>query len=199
MLRKIFFLLATIVIFGCSVQQSNVKEEEETMENTKVLFTTNIGEFEVELFDNEAPETVKNFISYVNSGFYKGTIFHRVIPDFMAQGGGYKEDFEQKEGDNPIKNEAANKLKNERGTLAMARTNDPHSATSQFFINFVDNSFLDFVAENPHEWGYAVFGKVTTGMDVVDKMGKIPTGRYQYFSDVPKETIIIEDVKVVEQ
>lgn len=208
MLRKIVLLLALAVLFGCSTQQEQASQETEKqvtkteedaeMKNTKVLLTTNLGEIEIELFDKEAPVTVKNFVSYVKSGFYDGTVFHRVIPDFMAQGGGYTEDFGQKETNETIQNEANNGIKNERGTIAMARTNFPHSASSQFFINLVDNHFLDFVSETPQGWGYAVFGKVTKGMEVVDEMAKVPTGSAAFFrSDVPVTNIIIEKAVVV--
>ncbi|MGE4498073.1 MAG: peptidylprolyl isomerase [Deferribacterales bacterium] len=200
MLRRLIFLLAAVLVFGCSTQKEAEKTEEVGMKNTKVLFSTSLGDFEVELFDKEAPETVKNFTAYVESGFYNGTVFHRVIPDFMAQGGGFTEDFEHKEGSAPIKNEASNGLKNERGTIAMARTNDPHSATSQFFINYVDNHFLDFASETPQGWGYAVFGKVTSGMDVVDKMAEIPTGSGGFFrTDVPQTPIVIKKAEIIKK
>jgi peptidyl-prolyl cis-trans isomerase B (cyclophilin B) len=159
-----------------------------------------MGEIELELFDKEAPITVKNFVAYVKAGHYDGTIFHRVIPDFMAQGGGYTAEFEQKETNETIQNEANNGLKNERGTIAMARTNFPHSASSQFFINLVNNHFLDFVSETPQGWGYAVFGKVTKGMEVVDEMAKIPTSGAAFFrSDVPVTTIVIEKAEVMKK
>lgn len=200
MRHKLIFLLAAVLIFGCGTGKEADKTEEVNMKNTKVLFSTNLGDFEVELFDKEAPETVKNFLSYVESGFYEGTVFHRVIPGFMAQGGGYTEDLEDKDGGEPIRNEASNGLKNERGTIAMARTNNPHSATSQFFINYVDNYFLDYVSETPQGWGYAVFGKVTKGMEVVDEMAKIPTGSSGYFgSDVPQKPIVIKSVKIIKK
>lgn len=200
MLRKLIFLLAAVLVFGCSTQKEADKTEEVEMKNTKVLFSTNLGDFEVELFDKESPETVKNFLGYVKSGFYEGTVFHRIIPGFMAQGGGFTENLEQKEGNAPIKNEASNGIKNERGTIAMARTNDPHSATSQFFINYVDNYFLDYAAETPQGWGYAVFGKVTKGMEIVDAMADVPTGSGGFFrSDVPQTSIVIKKVKVIKK
>ncbi|NVK23356.1 MAG: peptidylprolyl isomerase [Gammaproteobacteria bacterium] len=162
-----------------------------------VVFTTNFGEIKIEVFADEAPKTVANFLEYVNSGFYNGMIFHRVIPGFMIQGGGMLPGMEEKEGNAAIENEANNGLKNERGTLSMARTNDPHSASSQFFINSADNGFLDFKSETPSGWGYAVFAKVVEGMDVVDKISSVDTGSYGFHQDVPKEDIIIEKAEVV--
>lgn len=198
MLRKMVFLLAFTVLFACSSQQKTKTEEVEEMKNTKVLITTNLGQIELELNDKEAPKSVKNFVDYVNAGFYNGTIFHRVIDGFMAQGGGYTADFEDKETNESIDNEANNGLKNVRGTIAMARTNFPHSASSQFFINLVDNHFLDFTSETSQGWGYAVFGKVTKGMEVVDEMAKIPTGSGGFFrSDVPTTNVVIEKAEVI--
>ncbi|QAR32528.1 peptidyl-prolyl cis-trans isomerase [Geovibrio thiophilus] len=200
MLRKLILLLAAVLVFGCSTQKEADKTEEVGMKNTKVLFSTSLGDFEVELYDNESPETVKNFLGYVKSRFYDGTVFHRVIPGFMAQGGGFTEDLEPKEGNAPIKNEASNGIKNERGTIAMARTNDPHSASSQFFINYTDNYFLDYAAETPQGWGYAVFGKVTKGMEIVDAMADVPTGSGGFFrSDVPQTSIVIKKVKMIKK
>lgn len=165
---------------------------------TKVLMTTNKGDIEIELNAEKAPDTVKNFLEYVNSGFYNGTIFHRVIKNFMIQGGGFTADMSQKETYAPIKNEANNGLTNDKGTIAMARTMDPHSATAQFFINLVDNDFLNFKAENAQGWGYAVFGKVTKGLDIVESIGDVETGRVMGMADVPKDTVTIEKVVVVE-
>lgn len=165
---------------------------------SKVLMTTNHGDIEIELYADKAPDTVKNFLEYVNSGFYNGTIFHRVISGFMVQGGGFTADMQQKETYDPIKNEANNGLKNDKGTLAMARTSAPHSASSQFFINLVDNDFLNFKSESPQGWGYAVFGKVTNGMDIVEKIGQVDTGRVMGMGDVPKDTVTIEKAVVVE-
>ena len=159
---------------------------------TRVTLNTNLGDIVIELYNTRAPISVANFVAYVNSGHYKGTIFHRVIPGFMAQGGGFTYALRQKPGLPPILNEADNGLKNKRGTLAMARTNDPHSASTQFFINLANNGFLDHRSKDMKGWGYAVFGKVVKGMDVVDKMARIPTrGRGQFRSDVPTETIEI--------
>jgi len=165
---------------------------------TKVKLTTSLGAVVIQLDTAKAPVTTANFIEYVKSGFYDGTIFHRVIKDFMAQGGGFDTGFEQKSTQAPIKNEADNGLKNKRGTLAMARTNDPHSATAQFFINYKDNSFLDFTSATPSGWGYAVFGEVIEGMDVVDEMAKQPTGNRGMHQDVPKTDIVIEKAEVVQ-
>ena len=163
-----------------------------------VVLTTNFGEIKIELFAEEAPKTVANFIKYVESGFYDGMIFHRVIPGFMVQGGGMLPGMDEKDGDAPIENEANNGLKNDRGTLAMARTMEPHSASSQFFINLVDNGFLNFRSETPDGWGYAVFAKVVEGMEVVDVISKVDTGSYGFHQDVPKDEVIIEKATIVE-
>ncbi len=161
--------------------------------NPKVNVQTNKGLIVIELYPDQAPQSGANFLAYVDAGFYDGTIFHRVIPDFMIQGGGFTADLEKKETRAPIPNEADNGLKNERGTLAMARTNDPHSATAQFFINHKDNAFLDHSGKTPRGWGYAVFGRVTDGMSVVDAIAATPTGGKGMFpKDVPLETIVIE-------
>ncbi|CAG1023062.1 Peptidyl-prolyl cis-trans isomerase B [Patescibacteria group bacterium] len=166
-------------------------------EHSKVKLTTSLGDIVIELNDTQAPITVKNFLTYVNEGFYNGTIFHRIIPDFMAQGGGFDTDFNQKDTHDQIENEADNGLKNVRGSIAMARTNAPHSASSQFFINYKNNAFLDFTGKNASGWGYAVFGQVIEGMDVVDKMADAPTGKRGFHSDVPKTDIIIEKAEVL--
>ena len=163
--------------------------------NPVVIISTSKGDIKVELFKNEAPVTVENFLSYVNDGFYDGTIFHRVIPNFMVQGGGFTPDFAQKPTKAPIKNEANNGLKNDRGTLAMARTQVVDSATSQFFINIVNNDFLN---NGARDFGYAVFGKVIDGMDVVDAIAAVPTSNKGMHGDVPTEDVVIESVKVVE-
>lgn len=157
----------------------------------RVALTTRLGTIILELNAEKAPATVANFLAYVDSGHFVGTTFHRVIPGFMAQGGGMTADMEQKKTMPPIANEADNGLKNVRGSIAMARTGDPHSATSQFFINLKDNSFLDFTAPNPQGYGYAVFGQVVDGMAVVDAMATLPTGRRNGHSDVPAEDVII--------
>ncbi len=163
-----------------------------------ITFHTNFGDIVINTFPDKAPETVKNLLKYCQDGFYNNTIFHRVIDGFMIQGGGFEPGMIQKTTQAAIKNEANNGLKNNRGTLAMARTNDPHSATAQFFINVVDNDFLNFSSESAHGWGYCVFGEVTQGMDIVDKIKKAATTRTRGHEDVPKEDIIIEKVTVVE-
>ena len=164
---------------------------------TKVKFTTTLGEIIIQLNTEKAPVSSANFLTYVNESFYNGTIFHRVIPGFMAQGGGFDTSFNQKAVHAPIKNEADNGLTNSRGTIAMARTNDPNSATAQFFINYKDNSFLNHTSPTPSGWGYAVFGKVIEGMDVVDAMAKQATGNRGGHQDVPKTDIVIEKAEVI--
>ena len=161
-----------------------------------ITLKTTLGDIVIELDYDKAPKTAKNFEEYVKSGFYKGTIFHRVIKGFMVQGGGLTADLSQKETLDPIENEADNGLKNDRGTIAMARTQDPHSATSQFFINTVNNSFLNFRSKDINGWGYCVFGKVVKGMDVVDAIEKSKTTTVAYYQDVPVETIEILDAQV---
>lgn len=166
------------------------------MANTIVKMKTSLGEMTIELDAESAPISVKNFLDYVNDGYYDGTIFHRVIKGFMIQGGGMTRDMQSKSNNDPIVNEASNGLKNKRGTLAMARTNDPDSATSQFFINHADNDFLDYRGPQPDKIGYAVFGKVTEGMDVVDKIAAVKTGRKGHYDDVPASPVEIVSVKV---
>ena len=158
-----------------------------------VTIKTNFGDISIELMEKEAPITTKNFLDYVKSGFYKNTLFHRVIPGFMIQGGGMDCDFVQKKTNAPIKNEATNQVSNKRGTIAMARTGVVDSATSQFFINLVDNDFLDFKAPTPQYFGYCVFGKVVSGMEVVDKIAAVATGSRGMHRDVPVENVIILD------
>ena len=164
-----------------------------------ILMTTTVGPMTLELDTDSAPKTVENFLSYVASGHYDGTIFHRVIDNFMIQGGGFSTDMEQKSTQAPIENEANNGLKNARGTIAMARTQDPHSATAQFFINVSENDFLNHTGENMQGWGYAVFGKVTEGEDVLDKIRGVQTGNQGGHQDVPLEPIILESVTVVSE
>ncbi|AXW88569.1 peptidylprolyl isomerase [Lonsdalea iberica] len=163
-----------------------------------ITFHTNHGDIVINTFADKAPATVENFLKYCRSGFYSNTIFHRVINGFMIQGGGFAPGMEQKITEAPIKNEANNGLKNTRGTLAMARTNDPHSATAQFFINLVDNDFLNFRSERPDGWGYCVFAEVVEGMDVVDKIKAVATGRSGMHQDVPKEDVVVTSVTVSE-
>ncbi|TFH87833.1 peptidyl-prolyl cis-trans isomerase [Billgrantia azerbaijanica] len=158
-----------------------------------VILHTSHGEIAIELFQEQAPQSVNNFLTYVQAGHYDGTLFHRVIDGFMIQGGGFDEAFRQKPTRDPIPNEADNGLSNERGTLAMARTGDPHSATSQFFINVADNAFLDHRSpDSGQTWGYAVFGRVVDGMEVVDAIKAVPTGSHGPFRDVPQEAVVIE-------
>ena len=177
-------LLATTLLLGAQM----------SLAATQVTMKTSMGDIQIELDDEKAPISTKNFVQYVKTGFYKGTIFHRVIPGFMIQGGGFTADMTQKETNPPIKNEAKNGLKNARGTIAMARTGVVDSATSQFFINLVNNNMLDHGAR---DYGYAVFGKVTKGMDIVDKIAKQPTTRKGMHANVPAQTITIRDVKVI--
>lgn len=192
---KIFFrylapLLLAVLSFSTHAEGGNVLPQ--------VKLETNYGVIVIELNSEKAPNTVANFLSYVNDGFYDGTIFHRVIKDFMVQGGGFTEEFVQKTPKAPIKNEANNGLSNVRGSLAMARTGDPHSATAQFFINTVDNNFLDFRGESGAAWGYAVFGQVIEGMDVVDAIREVSTGNQNGHGDVPDEIVMINSATVVE-
>ena len=167
------------------------------MSNPTVLLETTSGDILIELFPDKAPDTVANFLQYVDDGFYANTIFHRVIPGFMIQGGGFKPGMDEVGTREPIKNEANNGLSNEKYTIAMARTNDPHSASAQFFINVADNKFLDFKSETMQGWGYAVFGKVVAGQDVVDKIAKVRTGRVGWYDDVPTEDVVIEKAEVI--
>jgi len=160
-----------------------------------VRFETSHGSFTIELFPKEAPVTVENFLKYVDDGFFDGTIFHRIVPGFVIQGGGLTADFDNKETRDPIQNEAKNGLKNGRGWLSMARTSDVNSATSQFFVNLSDNAFLD---HGPRDFGYAVFGRVTEGMETVDKIAKVKTGRRKGYQDAPMEDVIITSAKRVE-
>ncbi len=181
------FLLA---LLGCSPAGSEPKG------GPVVLMATSLGDIKIELYEKEAPETVRNFLSYVNDKFYDGTIFHRVIPNFMIQGGGFTPEMQQKPTKPPIKNEAGNGLKNATGTIAMARTTDPDSATAQFFINVKDNDFLNR-DQAQDGVGYAVFGKVIEGMDVVHRIERVPTGRRGMHADVPVDPVMIKSVTVI--
>ena len=156
-----------------------------------VCIETTAGKLRIALDEERAPESVRNFLAYVNKGHYDGTVFHRVIKGFMIQGGGFEPGMKQRSTDAPIRNEAANGLKNRHYTLAMARTSDPHSATAQFFINTADNAFLDFKAENNQGWGYAVFGEVIEGTEIVDAIETVRTGRSGFHDDVPVEDVVI--------
>ena len=167
--------------------------------NPQVEIRTNLGAITVELYPEKAPKTVENFLEYVKSGFYRETVFHRVIPGFMIQGGGFSKTMEQKATRDPVAIESGNGLKNDTGTIAMARTQNPNSATAQFFINVADNAFLNFSAPTVRGYGYAVFGKVVKGMDVVEKIAQLPTAAGGPFpQDVPQQQVVIEDVKRVE-
>ncbi len=183
-LRRLFLPLLLLALPGGAALGSE--------SGPRVTIQTNLGDIVVALDRERAPATVENFLRYVKEGFYDGTIFHRVIDGFMIQGGGFTRDFQRKETHPPIRNEADNGLRNRRGTIAMARTSNPHSATAQFFINVADNSFLDHTRPTPNGWGYAVFGKVVEGMDVVDRIRKTPTGAGGPFPrDVPRSEIVI--------
>ncbi|MGE0483108.1 MAG: peptidylprolyl isomerase [Gammaproteobacteria bacterium] len=166
-------------------------------ESPRVVLETNRGDVTIELDAAKAPRSVANFLEYVAAGFYDGTIFHRVIPGFMVQGGGFTADMIRKPTRDPIENEADNGLQNKRGTLAMARTQDPHSASAQFFINVVDNDFLDHQGKTPRGWGYAVFGRVVDGMSVVDDIAAVETGNVEGMADVPLEAVVIEHARVL--
>ncbi len=189
-------ILFTMLFFTTTF--SFATEKKMTDSPTKIKLTTNLGTITIQLNPEKAPVSSANFLTYVNEGFYNGTIFHRIIPDFMAQGGGFDTDFNQKPVHAPIKNEADNGLPNSRGSIAMARTNDPNSATAQFFINYKDNSFLNHTSPTPSGWGYAVFAQVIEGMDVVDAMAKQATGNRGGHQDVPKTNIVIEKAEVVQ-
>lgn len=162
-----------------------------------IRFTTNMGVFDVELNEAAAPKTCENFLSYVRLGFYNGTIFHRVISGFMIQGGGFEPGLKQKQTKAPIENEANNGLKNDKYTIAMARTNEPHSATSQFFINVADNDFLNHTSPTSRGWGYAVFGKVVSGTDVIDAIARVRTASRSWYGDVPVEDVVMEKVEEI--
>ena len=166
------------------------------MSSTVIEMKTTFGVITLELDAEKAPKTVENFVRYATEGFYDGTIFHRVIDNFMIQGGGFDADMQQKETGEPVENEADNGLKNDRGTIAMARTMDPHSATAQFFLNVKDNDFLNHSGKNMQGWGYTVFGKVTAGDDVLDKIRTVETGNKSGHQDVPKDSIVIESITV---
>ena len=196
---KIFIPLLVALTSCVDVIEND--EANNLMENkmTQVTIKTSVGDIQLELNDEKAPITVENFKTIASSGYYEGTIFHRVINGFMIQGGGLTADMSNKSsGTGPIQNEASNGLSNDRGTIAMARTMDPHSATSQFFINHKDNAFLNHTGETSQGWGYAVFGMVTEGMDVVDQIAEVATGSSGAYQDVPEEVITIESVIVSE-
>lgn len=202
-IRSFLSCLALVFPLGVLAQASVEEQANATPptiqieENPTVILHTNYGEIELELFADKAPKSVENFIAYAEAGHYNNTLFHRVIPNFMIQGGGFDLDFQQKPTQEPIVNEADNGLSNTRGTLAMARTMSPHSATSQFFINVQDNTFLDHQGTySGQAWGYAVFGQVTRGMEVVDAIRQVSTGRRSGHQDVPVDPVIIERVEI---
>ncbi len=192
---RLFML--TLMLFLTSTP-SFATENKMSESSTKIKLTTSLGDIIIKLNAEKAPISSANFLTYVNEGFYNGTIFHRVIPGFMAQGGGFDTSFNQKPVHASIKNEADNGLLNKRGTLAMARTNVPDSATAQFFINYKDNSFLNYTSSTASGWGYAVFAEVVEGMDIVDEMAKQPTGNRDGHQDVPKTDIIVEKAEVID-
>jgi len=191
-----------LLLVGCSNQdvEMGIQEKPEPVKEKKtmILMKTTQGDIQFELDAEKAPNTVANFLKYVESGHYNGTVFHRVIKNFMIQGGGFTPDIVQKNAPHTVDNEANNGLKNTRGSIAMARTSDPHSASAQFFINVVDNAFLDFKAPTQQGWGYCVFGQVVEGMDVVDAIREVATGRSGGHGDVPVEPIEITEVKIIE-
>ena len=196
-----FFIATLLILVTSCAENNNVAEVEQQKEKvmTEVIIKTSLGDINLELNNEKAPITVENFISIAESGYYEGTIFHRVINGFMIQGGGLTSDMSNKSsGTSPIQNEANNGLSNDRGTIAMARTMDPHSATSQFFINHKDNGFLNHTGETSQGWGYAVFGVVTDGMDVVDQIAEVATGSSGAYQDVPQEVITIESIVISE-
>lgn len=191
-MKKIFKLLAIMLLASSAFTQSLLAEG-----NPTAVIRTSVGDIHLELLADKAPISVENFINYANSGTYDGTIFHRVISNFMIQGGGFTQEMEKKATREPITNEANNGLSNDRGTISMARTNHPHSATTQFFINTQDNPNLNHTDESSSRaWGYAVFGRVTEGMDVVDEIRFVETTRKPPYSDVPVEAVIIQTIEI---
>jgi len=206
-LRSQLFLRTTLAIislalasFANAADETPAADDADSVDNatTMVQLNTNHGDIVLELYADKAPATVANFVQYVNDGYYTGTVFHRVIDGFMIQGGGFDADLKKKSTRDPVDNEADNGLKNDKFTIAMARTQDPHSASAQFFINVANNDFLNHTGKNSRGWGYAVFGAVVSGQDVVEKIGKVKTGASKPFrQDVPKEPVIIESATIV--
>lgn len=201
-LLLLFVLGVTLAVSGCGTRETSqtaapAEPSAKQEPNPQVLIETTKGNITIELFPDKAPVSVENFLGYVIAGFYDGTVFHRVIPGFMIQGGGMLPDLTERPTLGPIKNEADNGLKNVRGTLAMARTGDPHSATAQFFINVADNDFLDHHGKNFNGWGYAVFGKVVSGMEVADAIVAVPRGDRGMHQDVPHEPVIMKRVTLI--
>jgi len=201
MIRRVATILACMALAAGSVStvaaQGGKEAAQKVSENPKVLMKTSAGDLVIELYPDKAPKTVANFLAYVNEGFYDGTIFHRIIDGFVIQGGGFTPDMKQKPTHDPVENEAHNGLKNTKYTLSMARTPAIHSATSQFFINLVDNKSLDHRDKSDRGYGYAVFGKVVEGMNVVDELGKVATTTKGRYADVPVETVSIVKASVV--
>lgn len=195
-MKSIFPTLAAFALTFAGLTGTTPAQTVSDAKPVKIVMETSKGTIELELDAAKAPISVANFVKYVKKGHYDGLVFHRVIPDFMIQGGGFSPDMQQKETDGNIENEAKNGLKNVKGSIAMARTPNPHSASSQFFINLKDNSFLDYPGQDG--WGYCVFGKVTKGLDVVDVIAAVPTGRKGQHGDVPLEPVVIKTAKVAE-
>lgn len=198
---SLLVLLACVFWVGASQAQAISKSKQGTTSmstSPRVKLSTNLGDIVIELDTANAPKTSENFLKYVQDGFYNNTIFHRVIDGFMIQGGGFEPGMKQKATRDPVENEANNGLKNDKYTLAMARTNDPHSATAQFFINVANNDFLNHTAPTPQGWGYAVFGKVVEGQDVIDKIRVVKTGNAGFHQNVPVQDVVIEKATVIE-
>jgi len=187
---------AAALLVCCIILATTDSHAQQASDNPMIKMSTSLGDVTIELYPDQAPETVENFLQYTGNGFYNGTIFHRVIPGFVLQGGGFTPAMERKPTREPITNESDNGLKNERGTLSMARLPDPHSATSQFFVNLADNPHLDH--RGGSQWGYAVFGKVVEGMEVIDEIAGVETTTRQGHRDVPAEAVVIEDAQRVE-
>jgi len=197
-MRSLFLTLSLLLLFPILSFADQIPKMTDNASNTpKVKLETTAGDIIIQLDGDKAPITTANFLTYVKDGFYDGTIFHRIIPGFMAQGGGFSVGMKQKEVRSAIQNEANNGLKNDRGTIAMARTGDPHSATAQFFINFKDNEALNHTGENMRGWGYTVFGQVVEGMYLVDEMAHVPTGHSGPHGDVPKTDIVIKKASLI--
>jgi peptidyl-prolyl cis-trans isomerase B (cyclophilin B) len=198
-MARLFLSIFVGLCIPCSIANAQVQSSVEVkkIQIPQVKLVTSMGDITVELDVQNAPKSTENFLRYVREGFYNGTVFHRVIDDFMIQGGGFDESMEKKDARDPIINEANNMRKNLRGSLAMARTGNPHSATAQFFINLVDNAFLDHTEESRRGWGYAVFARVVTGMDVVDQIKAVATSNHQAFQNVPTTAVVIKSATVV--
>ena len=190
--RTVRGMSAALVALAMGVSTTSTQADEPP----RITFETSLGSFVLELDREGAPETVANFLAYVRDGFYEGAIFHRVIAGFMIQGGGFTEEFRQLQTRAPVRNEADRGGRNDRGTIAMARTSDPHSATAQFFINVADNDFLNHKAPTPQGWGYTAFGRVVEGMETVDRIAAVETGSRGPFNDVPKEAVVIQGVRI---